>query len=143
MKAGSKKIIKTLAVVIILIIGGYYLWDSMRVTGPGEGFAGGHGRIEATEIDVSTKLAGRVEQILVNEGDFVKSGQTLAVMQTDVLQAQLAEAQAQHQQAITAEASARSMVALRESDKVPPKPRWLNGRLNWTPSSAVWTAPRC
>ena len=108
----------TLAVLVIaLAFGGYYLWNSLRDNGPGEGFVGGNGRIEATEIDISTKLAGRVEQILVDEGDFVTAGQVLAVMQTDVLQAQLAEARAQHQQALTAEASARSQVVLRQSDR--------------------------
>lgn len=118
MKARPKKILTIAVIAIILIFGGYYLWKSMQDNGPGEGFAGGNGRIEATEIDIAAKLAGRVEQILVNEGDFVEAGQTLAVMQTDVLQAQLSEAQAQHQAALTAEASAKSQVVLRESDKM-------------------------
>ena len=118
MKDRSKKMIKIAVIIIVLIFGGYYFWNLTSVKGPGEGFAGGNGRIEATEIDISTKLAGRVEKILVDEGDFVEAGQTLAVMQTDVLQAQLAEAKAQHQQSITAEASAKSQVVLRESDKL-------------------------
>lgn len=106
------------AVAIILVFGGYYFWDSMRDSGPGEGFISGNGRIEATEIDISTKLAGRVEQILVDEGDFVSEGQVLCVMQTDVLKAQLAEVQAQFQQALAVEASAKSQMLLRQSDKI-------------------------
>ena len=96
---------------------GYAIWLSMQDTGPGEGFAGGNGRIEATEIDIAAKLAGRIEQIHVNEGDFVETGQVLVVMQTDVLRAQLNEAEAQLQQARSEAIKARAQVTLRESDK--------------------------
>jgi len=84
--------------------------------GPSEGFVSGNGRIEATEIDIATKYPGRVLDIFVREGDFVKAGQVLAQMQIDVLKAQLDEARAQHQQAIHAVASAEAMVKMRESD---------------------------
>ncbi len=40
-----------------------------------------NGRIEATEIDIATKTAGRIETINVKEG-FVKEGQELARMDT-------------------------------------------------------------
>ena len=70
------------------------LWFSLRPAGPGPAFVSGNGRIEATEIDVATKLAGRLQDMLVNEGDFVTAGQPLARMQTDVLDAQLAEVDA-------------------------------------------------
>jgi HlyD family secretion protein len=52
----------------------------------------GNGRIEATEIDVATKYAGRIAEILVQEGEFVKAGQPLARMQIESLQAQQREA---------------------------------------------------
>lgn len=91
-------------------------WTALQDDGPGEGFVGGNGRIEATEIDVATKLAGRIDEILVREGDFVKAGQPLARMQVDVLQAQRDEAVAGRQQAEHAVAAAEAQVALRESD---------------------------
>src|SRR5690606_37778997 len=65
---------------------------------------------------IATKLAGRVEEILVREGDFVQAGEVLARMQIDSLQAQLEEAQAAHQEAIQAVAAARAQISLRESD---------------------------
>ena len=83
----------------------------------GHGFVSGNGRIEATEIDIASKLAGRVQNIMVNEGDFVQMGEPLAQMQTDVLDAQRAEALAQSQQAVTAVASAEAQVAARQSDR--------------------------
>jgi HlyD family secretion protein len=81
------------------------------------GLVSGNGRIEATEIDVATKLPGRVTAMLVDEGDFVKAGQPLARMDVVVLQAQLDEAQARAQQAVNTAASVDAQVAQRRSDK--------------------------
>jgi HlyD family secretion protein len=65
---------------------------------------------------VATKLGGRVQEILVAEGEFVKAGQLLARMQIDSLQAQRDEAIARQQQAEYAVKGAEAQVALRESD---------------------------
>lgn len=92
-------------------------WSQQTSTGYGDAFISGNGRILATEIDVSTKLAGRIEKITVNEGSFVRAGEPLVYMQTDVLQAQRAEAMAQLRQAESQVASANAQVAARESDK--------------------------
>src|SRR6516165_877664 len=43
-----------------------------------KGIAGTNGRFEATEIDVSPKYAGRLESVMVDEGDDVKRGQVIA-----------------------------------------------------------------
>src|SRR5262249_38085812 len=59
------------------------------------GFAGGNGRLEANQIYVATKYAGRIKQVLFNEGDTVNAGQVVAVMDTTPLEAQLREALAQ------------------------------------------------
>jgi len=108
------------ALLLIVLLGaaaaGYYAWTTLRPKGMGPGFASGNGRIEATEIDVATKLPGRVEEILVDEGAFVHAGQPLARMQMQSLQAQRDEAVARHQQALYAVAGAEAQVALRESD---------------------------
>lgn len=117
MKANLKKYLPLL-IAVVVAAGGYLVWDSMRATGPGKGFAGGNGRIEATEMDVATKLAARVDKILVNEGDFVKAGQPLVQMQTDTLEAQRAEAEAQYHEAVAQELRATAQVTLKESDKV-------------------------
>lgn len=104
------------AAVLCVGIVGYFLWSSFRTSGPGPGFVSGNGRIEATEIDIATKLAGRVQTMMVDEGDRVVAGQPLAQMQVDVLDAQRDEAKAQYRQAITAVASAEAQVAARNSD---------------------------
>jgi HlyD family secretion protein len=112
-----KKWAVALTVLCLGIVIGWMVWQALRPTGPGDGFVSGNGRIEATEIDVATKLAGRVEKILVTEGEFVSLGQTLAYMRVDVLDAQHDEAMAQSHQAITAVASAEAHVAGSRSEK--------------------------
>jgi len=57
------------------------------------GFAYGNGRLEADEVDIDTKFAGRILKLDVDEGDLVKTGQVLAVMDTRDLQAQLEQYQ--------------------------------------------------
>jgi HlyD family secretion protein len=81
-----------------------------------EGFAAGNGRIEATQIDIATKLAGRIAEVLVNEGDFVGQGQIVARMDTRTLEAEWRQAQAQVAQARHAVATANAVVAQRESE---------------------------
>ena len=60
-------------------------------------FASGNGRLEATEINIAAKLSGKIESVLVEEGDYVQAGQKLAQMQTNTLEAELAQAKAQIQ----------------------------------------------
>lgn len=91
-------------------------WRPWRNEGPGNGFVSGNGRIEATEVAVATKLAGRIRQILVSEGEFVQAGQTVARMDIASLQAQRDEAIARLQQAREAIVGAHAQVSLRESD---------------------------
>lgn len=102
--------------IVLLAVAALVAWQMLRPKGPGEGFVSGNGRIEATDIDVATKYAGRVVEISAREGDFVKAGQVLVQMQIDVLNAQRDEARAQQQQAVTAVASAEAQVKMRESD---------------------------
>ena len=106
-----------LAIVVALVaLLGKWAWQNYVDAGPGDGFVQGNGRIEATEVNIATKLPGRIEDILVDEGDFVQAGQQLALMQLDTLQAQRDEALAALHQAQTGVAAAEAQVALRESD---------------------------
>ncbi|WP_087686192.1 MULTISPECIES: HlyD family secretion protein [unclassified Pandoraea] len=112
----AKKLVPALIVLVVIGLG-WYGWKTYSHTGPGAGFASGNGRIEATEVDVATKLGGRVLDIYVKEGDFVKAGQVLAKMQIDTLNAQRDEARAQYQQAVTNVAAIQAQAAARVSDK--------------------------
>lgn len=88
------------AAVVLLSLagGGYWFWKLRRPVLP-PGFAFGNGRLEANVIDIDTKFAGRVARLLVDEGDMVRAGQVVAVMDTRDLEAQLSQAEAQIRQA--------------------------------------------
>ncbi|MGD9708910.1 MAG: HlyD family secretion protein [Halothiobacillaceae bacterium] len=81
------------------------------------GLASGNGRIEAVEIDIAAKSPGRLKNVLVREGDFVTAGQVVAVMDTEVLEAQLRQAEAQMQQAHSSVEIARSQLNQRQAEK--------------------------
>jgi len=83
-----------------------------------EGFAKTNGRIEATEIDVAPKYAGRLASVEVDEGDEVKAGQVLARISSPEYEAQLHTAQANVLVAKSALASAEATVAQRKADQV-------------------------
>lgn len=91
-------------------------WWMLRPPGLPEGFASSNGRIEATEVDIASKTAGRIEAILVNEGQFVRQGDILAKMDTRVLNEQRLEAAAQIKEAQSAVAAAKALLDQRQSE---------------------------
>lgn len=113
----SRKI--SIAIVIIALIGllGFGAWTVLlKPSGlPPEGFARGNGRIEADLIDISPRLAGRVAEIRVREGDLVQPGDVLAVMDTAELKAQLRRAEAAMASAEAAVSVAAARVAEAEA----------------------------
>ena len=84
--------------VILAAIAGFSTWYVLRPPAIPPGLVFSNGRIEATEIDIATKYSGRIEQILVREGNTVDAGQVVARLDTRELLAQLHQAQAQLQQ---------------------------------------------
>lgn len=106
-----------LAILLILAVGGYQVWQRFDNGALPEGFAAGNGRVEAVEIDISTKSPGRLKEILADEGDFVKAGDALARMDTTQLEAQRRQAEAQLQRARIGVDTAGSLVAQREAEK--------------------------
>jgi HlyD family secretion protein len=117
MRKLSKRAGLRVASVVLAAAVGLVAWQYLKPKGLPEGFASGNGRIEAVEIDIATKTAGRVKDILINEGDFVGAGQVLARMDIAVLEAQRKEAEAQLQQAIISIETAQSQVTQREAEK--------------------------
>lgn len=104
-------------VVIAVVAGAYYALRIYDGSGLPAGIAGGNGRIEATEIDISTKTPGRIKEILVDEGAFVSAGQVLAVMDTQQLEAQKKQAEASLQRAVISVDTARSLLSQREAER--------------------------
>ncbi len=97
---------------LILVIGcatAFFLAGKGRTSLPGavveasprEGlFVAAPGRVEpvSEEVRVSSEMGGRLKEILVEEGDVVKKGQVLAVLENDDYRAQVAMAKARIEQ---------------------------------------------
>jgi HlyD family secretion protein len=124
--------------LVALTIGGLGVayWWTHRVPSLPAGITSGNGRLEADPIDIATKFAGRIAELRVDEGDMVRAGQPLAVMDTRGLQQSLEKAQAEVelQQKAIAEAEAvleqiRAQVELAEQQMERTRTLFKNG---WT-----------
>ena len=93
----------------------WYSYQQHQTKGLPEYIASGNGRIEATEYDIATKYAGRLEQVMAEEGDMVAKGQLLAQMDTYTLETQLREAKAYLVEAKDKSEYAKAMAAVYES----------------------------
>jgi len=103
--------------VVALASGGYYAWQRYAGNGLPAGIASGNGRIEAIEVDISTKIAGRIKEIMADEGDFVEQNQVLAQMDIEQLESKRAQAEAELRRSIIAIDTARSLVRQREAER--------------------------
>ena len=90
-------------------VAGYLAWKQYEASQLPAGIVSVNGRVEATQVDISTKIAGRVIEIVPHEGDIVSPGEVVALIDTSETMAQLHQAQA-------AAALARQTVATRLAD---------------------------
>jgi HlyD family secretion protein len=88
-----------LAVLLLAAVGGGTYWWLNRPPGLPPGLASGNGRLDADEIDIDTKFAGRIAALYVDEGDLTTGGEVLAKMDTRDLEASLMQARALTDQA--------------------------------------------
>ena len=111
----KRSLIWLAAIVVIVIIASLVV--SNQLAGPSlpDTIAIGNGRIEAEEIHVATVYAGRVDEVLVHEGDMVKRGDVLARMDSAEVEASLARAVAEVAYAEQGVAEAEAEIAQRLS----------------------------
>lgn len=80
-----------------------------------DGITSGNGRIEAVQVDISSRIAGRVATVEVKEGDLVETGQLVATIETRELEAQLSRAQAEYASVESQVAAAEAAIAQAEA----------------------------
>jgi HlyD family secretion protein len=80
-----------------------------------DGIVKSNGRIEATQLDVSSKYAGRLSEVTVDEGHSVTQGQVIAKLTSPESEAQLRAAQANVQNANNALTAAEAEITSRQS----------------------------
>lgn len=101
---------------LLAAVGGSFVWLRYHKARLPEGFASGNGRIEATEVDITTKFPGRLAKVLVKEGDMVELGQVLARMDTTSLEAKLRQVEAEVRRARLGRNYASAMIDQRTSE---------------------------
>lgn len=86
----KRLIIGIVVVVVIIAIIGEIVWfmaPSLFTAPEPEGFVRASGRIEGRTVEVSSKIPGRVLELLADEGMELKAGQVIARMSSDELEA--------------------------------------------------------
>jgi HlyD family secretion protein len=94
--SGKRRWLKPGVLILLFLaaVGGGGYWWLHPKPGLPVGIASGNGRLDADEIDIDTKFAGRIVTLLVDEGDLTKAGEVLAKMDTQDLEASLKQSQA-------------------------------------------------
>ena len=95
--------------VLIVTISGYFAYGLIGHEPLPEGLIQANGRIEGDHVSVASKLPGRVQSLMVREGDAVSAGQTLVQLDDAQTQAQVAQAE-QAVRAVQAEVQAAQTV---------------------------------
>ena len=81
-------------VLVLLVGGGIWWWFGARGATASDHTLTGSGTIEADEVTVVAEISAKVKDLPVEEGQDVHAGQTLAVLDRSLLDAQFAQAQA-------------------------------------------------
>jgi HlyD family secretion protein len=101
-KAHGKRHPWRMAAALLIVFGagggGYATWQHLHPPSPA-GISFGNGRIEADEVDIDTKYAGRVAELMADIGDMVTLGQAVARMDTRDIEQSLSKSEAQASQA--------------------------------------------
>ena len=102
--------------VALAVLAASAIWLSRQQVAIPVGFTSGKGRIEATEYGIVTQRDGRIEAVLVAEGDRVAAGQVLVRMDVQDLQAELRQADALLRRAREEKRQAFAQVSQKEAD---------------------------
>lgn len=104
--APGRRRVLLIAALVVLALAGVGLWRLFAGPGLPPGVLGVSGRIEGDDSAVSAKLAGRIREIAVREGDHVEAGQVLAVLDDAQIRAR-----EQQSEAVVRQAEARLRLA--------------------------------
>ena len=80
--------------LLALLAGAGYWWWNQRASAANAATLSGSGTIEAEDVLITSEISGRVQSLLVDEGQEVTAGQTLAKLDPALLEAQRDQAAA-------------------------------------------------
>ena len=116
MIALNKKTMLTGFLVAVAVLLMMSVLQQMQEPALPEDIASGNGRLEATQVDITTKLPGRLAELSAREGDEVAAGQMLARLDMRELEAELRQANAQVTQAQKQRSAAAAVIVQRNSE---------------------------
>ncbi|MDI3454410.1 HlyD family efflux transporter periplasmic adaptor subunit [Acinetobacter sp. V89_4] len=90
----NKKLIVVVLVVIAVVIIGFWAWKYNNKNQK-DNVLTLYGNVDIRQVSLAFEQSGRIEKLLVQEGDKVKAGQVLATLNTNALHIQAKQAQAQ------------------------------------------------
>lgn len=90
----NKKVIAVVLVVIAVVIIGFWVWKYNNKNQK-DNVLTLYGNVDIRQVSLAFEQSGRIEKLLVQEGDKVKAGQVLAALNTNTLHIQAKQAQAQ------------------------------------------------
>ena len=114
-----KRIAFSIALIAILAgaaAAGWIVWQERLASRLPNGIVAANGRVEANQVEIATKLPGRILEISPREGDVVEAGAIVARLDAAELEHQLHQSQADAQRAREALASAQAAVENRKSE---------------------------
>lgn len=113
----NKRRAKTIAILfVILITGAAGWWFFLREPGATAGVIMLSGRIDSDDAAVAAKIAGRIREITVREGDSVKANQVIALLDDEQLVAREQQARSAVEQAEASVRQAEQQVSVLEAE---------------------------
>lgn len=113
--------LSTLAVGAVIALaaaaGGWAIWTLRNADQLPAGIFRTNGRIEANQVDIATKLAGRIIAIVPREGDMVEAGGVVARLDAAEIEAQIRQAKAELMRARQTLVATEAVVASREAER--------------------------
>jgi len=76
-------------IVFLILLSGFFIYQKLYPTQLPPNLIAGTGRIDGDIIALNTKYTGRIKTILIEEGQSVHKGNTIAILQSDELKAKL------------------------------------------------------
>ena len=129
---------KIAIIAAIFVIGGFSVAYALRSRG-NDGLVAA-GTLEARNISVGSKVGGRINRVLVREGDQVEPNQLIVVFDSGELEGQLLQARGRLEAARANLAKMLRALVPRKLPK-PTLPRMGTVKRNWRRLARTWNGP--
>lgn len=90
----NKKVIASILIIIAVALIGFWAWKYNNKK-QSDNILTLYGNVDIRQVSLAFEQSGRIQKLLVQEGDKVQTGQLLAALNTNTLQIQAKQAQAQ------------------------------------------------